>query len=283
MTAHIPVLCRELIEGLGIHPQGCYLDATVGAGGHSHFLLSADPQIKVIAIDQDPHALDLAQANLAEFQDRVQFWQGNFSEYPSPPDYFDGIMADLGVSSMQLDTPERGFSFRHQAPLDMRMNVNQSTTAADIINHYSEVELARIFYEYGEERLSRRLARQIVEQRPLQTTTALAEVISRSVPQKYRYGRIHPATRVFQALRIAVNQELTALETFLDKAPLWLKPGGRLGIISFHSLEDRCVKHRFKDSPLLQVMTKKPLQADAEEIRRNPRARSAKLRLAQRV
>ena len=281
--SHISVLCRELIEGLAICPQGCYLDATVGAGGHSRWLLASDPQVQVIAIDQDITALTLAQENLAEFGERVQFWQGNFAEYPAPPDYFDGIFADLGVSSMQLDTPERGFSFRHLAPLDMRMNTNQSTTAADLINHESEIELARIFYEYGEERLSRRLARQIVQHRPLHTTTELADLISRSVPQKYRYGRIHPATRVFQALRIAVNQELKVLETFLQKAPLWLKPGGRIGIISFHSLEDRYVKHQFKDSPLLQVLTKKPLQPQAEEITRNPRARSAKLRLAQRV
>jgi 16S rRNA (cytosine1402-N4)-methyltransferase len=179
--------------------------------------------------------------------------------------------------------PSRGFSFRHTAPLDMRMDRRQDLTAADIINGWEEVNLANIFYTYGEERLSRRIARRIVEKRPFQTTTDLAEAIAYSVPPKYRYGRIHPATRVFQALRIAVNQELTALETFIDKAQHWLKPEGKIAIISFHSLEDRIVKHRFKESPLLKVLTKKPIVAQAEELQQNPRARSAKLRIAERT
>ena len=195
---------------------------------------------------------------------------------------FDGIIADLGVSSYHLDTPERGFSFRHKANLDMRMDRRQSLTAADVINHWDETELANIFFQYGEERLSRRIARRIVEQRPFQTTVELAEAIASSVPRKYRYGRIHPATRVFQALRIAVNDELKSLETFLTKAPHSLVPGGRIVVISFHSLEDRLVKNAFRDSTLLQVLTKKVILAQEDENVKNPRSRSAKLRIAQR-
>ncbi|NER06486.1 MAG: 16S rRNA (cytosine(1402)-N(4))-methyltransferase RsmH, partial [Okeania sp. SIO3C4] len=205
------------------------------------------------------------------------------AEYEPKNLEFDGIIADLGVSSVQLDTPERGFSFRHQAKLDMRMNQQQSLTAAEIVNSWEEAKLADIFYTYGEERLSRRIARRIVEHRPFETTTELAETIANCVPRKYRYGRIHPATRVFQALRIQVNQELTSLETFLENAPNWLKPRGRIGIISFHSLEDRLVKHSLRSSSVLQVLTKKPIQAQDSEITLNPRARSAKLRLAEKI
>ena len=191
--------------------------------------------------------------------------------------------ADLGVSSPQLDRPERGFSFRHQGALDMRMDPTQDLTAEDLVNHGSERELADIFYNYGEERLSRRIARRIVERRPFQTTTALANAISSSVPGKYRHGRIHPATRVFQALRIAVNRELDVLEQLIEVAPSWLAPAGKLAIISFHSLEDRRVKHGMRNHEQLKVLTKKPIIASDEEVRRNPRARSAKLRLAERV
>lgn len=279
---HVPVLSRELIDGLAIRPGGHYLDATVGGGGHSHLILSAAPDVKVTALDQDAQALAAAQAKLAEFGDRVQFWRGNFSAYDPGKQQFDGIIADLGVSSAQLDIAERGFSFRHEAPLDMRMDQRQRVTAAEVINSWGEAKLADIFYNYGEERLSRRIARNIVEQRPFETTTELAEAIARCVPRQYRYGRIHPATRVFQALRIAVNQELTVLETFLSRAPHWLKLGGRLGIISFHSLEDRIVKHALKGSPDLQVITKKPILPQEDELQHNPRSRSAKLRLAER-
>ena len=220
---------------------------------------------------------------LCAYSDRVQFWQGNFADYQPGSILFDGIIADLGVSSPQFDNPERGFSFRHTADLDMRMDQNQSVTAAEIINKWEERQLADIFYQYGEERLSRRIARRIVEQRPFQTTTELAEAIASCVPPKYRYGRIHPATRVFQALRIVVNQEISALETFLNKAPHWLKLGGRIGIISFHSLEDRLVKHSLRDSPFLKVLTKKPITPQEQELQENPRSRSAKLRLAERI
>ncbi|MBD1937164.1 16S rRNA (cytosine(1402)-N(4))-methyltransferase RsmH [Microcoleus sp. FACHB-68] len=278
---HVPVLSRELLDGVVLVADGHYLDATVGAGGHSSLLLALSPGVRVTAIDRDEQALATAKTHLAQYGERVKFWRGNYAEFKPNNTQFDGIIADLGVSSGQLDTPARGFSFRHTAELDMRMDCRQSLTAAEIINHWDETELANIFYTYGEERLSRRLARQIVGQRPFHTTTELADAISRSVPPKYRHGRIHPATRVFQALRIVVNQELTSLETFINLAPNWLKPGGRLGVISFHSLEDRIVKHRLRDSPLLRVLTKKPILPQAEELGTNPRSRSAKLRLAE--
>ncbi|XTZ09826.1 MAG: 16S rRNA (cytosine(1402)-N(4))-methyltransferase RsmH, partial [cyanobacterium endosymbiont of Rhopalodia yunnanensis] len=175
------------------------------------------------------------------------------------------------------------FSFRHEASLDMRMDQNQCLTAAEIINHWDEKSLAELFFRYGEERRSRLIAKRIVEQRPFHTTTQLAQAIAHTVPPKYRYGRIHPATRVFQALRIAVNEELVSLERFLDRVPQWLKPGGRIGIISFHSLEDRIVKHRFRDSSTLTVVTKKPITSHPKEKAINPRSRSAKLRFSQRM
>ncbi|HEY9608681.1 16S rRNA (cytosine(1402)-N(4))-methyltransferase RsmH [Allocoleopsis sp.] len=281
--SHVSVLSRELIEGLNIRPGGHYLDATVGGGGHSQLILEAAPDVQLTAIDRDAVALAAAQAKLAPYGERAHFWQGNFAAYEPFSLQFDGIIADLGVSSAQFDTPERGFSFRHTADLDMRMDQRQSLTAADVINKWDATQLAEAFYKYGEERLSRQIARQIVEKRPFQTTTELADAIAYSVPPKYRHGRIHPATRVFQALRIVVNQELASLETFLNRAPHWLKPGGRIGIISFHSLEDRIVKHTLRDSPLLRILTKKPITAQEKELEDNPRSRSAKLRLAERL
>ena len=282
---HLSVLSREIIAGLNISsPQGHYLDATLGGGGHSELILTSSPEVIVTAIDRDPVAIAATSARLAAYiPHRLQFWQGNFADYEPEDSLFDGIIADLGVSSPQLDTPERGFSFRHAAPLDMRMDANQSLTAADLINYEKEVTLADIFYKYGEERFSRRIAKNIVQKRPFQTTTDLAEVIARSVPPKYRYGKINPATRVFQALRIVVNQELESLETLLVKAPLWLKPGGIIGIISFHSLEDRIVKHGFRNHDLLEVITKKPIYPQEDEQRANPRSRSAKLRFAKKI
>jgi 16S rRNA (cytosine1402-N4)-methyltransferase len=280
---HVPVLSRELIEGLDIRSDGHYLDATVGGGGHSQLILAAAPDVRVTAIDRDEDAIRAAKVKLEQHSDQVQFWHGNFADYQPGDVLFDGIIADLGVSSAQFDIPERGFSFRHAADLDMRMDRRQSLTAADIINQWDEKQLADAFYKYGEERLSRQIARRIVEQRPFQTTHELADAIAHSVPRKYRYGRIHPATRVFQALRIVVNQELSSLETFLNKAPNWLKPEGRIGIISFHSLEDRIVKHSLRDSPLLRVLTKKPITAQEKELEENPRSRSAKLRFAEQI
>ncbi|HLP89279.1 MAG TPA: 16S rRNA (cytosine(1402)-N(4))-methyltransferase RsmH [Nostocaceae cyanobacterium] len=281
--SHIPVLSREVIEGLAVRPGGRYLDLTVGGGGHSRLILQAFDDVKLTAVDQDEDALKAAKQNLAEFGERVEFVHSNFADFPFLANSYDGILADLGVSSYHLDQPERGFSFRHTANLDMRMNRQESLTAGDIINEWEEKELADIFFKYGEERLSRKIARRIVDNRPFQTTTELADAIAYCVPPKYRYGRIHPATRVFQALRIAVNNELGVLETLIDKAPAALVTGGKIAIISFHSLEDRLVKHGLRNSPLLKVLTKKPITATEEEIKQNARSRSAKLRIAERV
>ena len=281
---HISVLSRELLTGLKVTSEGEYLDATVGGGGHSEQILSAAKKVKVMAIDRDRNALAAAKMRLEQYYpQQIQFWHGNYADYQPQGLLFDGIVADLGVSSPQIDTPERGFSFRHSAPLDMRMDSTQSLTAAEIINHWQEKQLADIFFQYGEERFSRRIARQIVRERPFENTTDLANSIASAVPAKYRYGRINPATRVFQALRIAVNQELSSLESFLNLAPHWLKPEGIIAIISFHSLEDRIVKHRFRDCELLKVITKKPIIAQEDEQKLNPRSRSAKLRLAQKT
>lgn len=280
---HSSVLSRELIAGLDICSGGRYLDATVGAGGHSELILNQGKNIKLVAIDRDKTAIANVQTRLIDYYPQgIEFWQGNFADYQPGNYLFDGIIADLGVSSPQLDIAERGFSFRHAAPLDMRMDRSGGITAAEIVNHWQEVSLANLIYEYGEERFSRRIAKKIVQQRPFQTTTELAEAIASVVPGKYRHGRIHPATRTFQALRIEVNQELKSLEKFIAQAPTWLKPGGKIGIISFHSLEDRIVKHHFRNSELLTVITKKPIIAQADEQRENPRSRSAKLRFAQR-
>jgi 16S rRNA (cytosine1402-N4)-methyltransferase len=275
--------------------QGAYLDATVGGGGHSLAFLQAGAA-QIVALDQDPQALAVAQERLQTWlqerglsPERVACHHLNFSQYQqqwqqhTPVLQFAGIIADLGVSSPQLDQPERGFSFSQTGPLDMRMDPTQGSSAADWINHSEEEVLAEIFWRYGEERYARRIARQIVGRRPLQTTTELANTVLAAVPPAARRGRIHPATRVFQALRIVVNQELEALATFLAQAPDWLRPGGRMGIISFHSLEDRQVKWAFRQDPRLQVVTAKPIQAGAEEVAVNPRARSAKLRIAARV
>lgn len=279
---HVPVLSRELIENLAVRPGGHYLDTTVGGGGHSKLILAAAADVRITAVDRDEEAIAAAKTQLADFGDRVSFILNNFAEY-QPKTTFDGIIADLGVSSYQFDTAERGFSFRQTAPLDMRMDKRQSRTGAEVINFWDEKQLADIFFKYGEERLSRRIARRIVEQRPFQTTTELAEAIASCVPRQYRYGRIHPATRVFQALRIVVNDELTSLETLLGSAPNWLKIGGRIAVISFHSLEDRIVKNAFRSSPILQVLTKKPITPQADELEINPRSRSAKLRIAERI
>lgn len=280
---HVPVLSRELIDGLAVRSGGHYLDATVGGGGHSRLILEAGEDVRVTAVDQDEEAIAAAKILLANYGSRVQFIQSNFASYQPNNLTFDGIIADLGVSSYQFDVAERGFSFRHTASLDMRMDRRRKITAADVINSWSERELADIFFKYGEERLSRRIARRIVERRPFQTTTELADAIASVVPRQYRYGRIHPATRVFQALRIVVNDELTTLETFLNSAPNWLNPGGRIAVISFHSLEDRIVKNAFRSSEVLQVLTKKPIIPQTDEIEQNTRSRSAKLRIAERI
>jgi 16S rRNA (cytosine1402-N4)-methyltransferase len=280
---HIPVLSQEIITGLEVVAGGWYLDATTGGGGHSELILQAAPEVNLVAIDRDIQALTAAKSRLQAYGDRVQFWQGNYADYQAGEQKFDGIIADLGVSSVQLDVAERGFSFQKEAPLDMRMDRSQPTTAADLVNQTSEVELAKIIFTYGEERMSRQIARDIVAQRPFTTTTQLAYTIGGAVPKAYRYGRIHPATRTFQALRIAVNQELISLEKFLAVAPTWLKPGGKIGLISFHSLEDRIIKHTLREDERLKVLTKKPIIATETELNTNARARSAKLRWAVRL
>jgi 16S rRNA (cytosine1402-N4)-methyltransferase len=280
---HIPVLSQEIITGLEVVAGGWYLDATTGGGGHSELILQAAPDVRLVALDRDTQALAAAQTRLAPYGNRVTFWHGNYADYQPLEQKFTGIIADLGVSSVQLDLAERGFSFRHEAPLDMRMDRSQPFTAADLVNHTDEVELARIIFTYGEERLSRQIAREIVAQRPFSTTTQLAYTIGGAVPKSYRYGRIHPATRTFQALRIAVNQELSSLEKFLAVAPDWLAPEGKIGLISFHSLEDRLVKHTLREDERLKVITKKPIIASDTELDTNPRARSAKLRWAMKL
>ena len=278
---HVPVLKQEVISALAIRTGGHYLDATVGGGGHSEAILQAYPDVKVTALDWDEQAINAASQRLGEYGSRIEFVLSSFADFEYKKAVFDGIIADLGVSSYHLDTAERGFSFRNTAPLDMRMDRRRDLTAAEVINDWDENDLANIFFKYGEERLSRRIARRIVEKRPFTTTTELAEAIAYSVPKQYRYGRIHPATRVFQALRIVVNEELTAIENFLIRAPISLVPGGRIVVISFHSLEDRIVKHSLRESTILKVITKKPITAQAEELENNVRSRSAKLRVAE--
>jgi len=281
---HLSVLTDAVIEGLEIKQNGHYLDATVGGGGHSELILKTGKNVKITALDQDKSAIAATKEKLA-FADRnqIEFYHINFADYHPNGQQFDGILADLGVSSTQLDTSERGFSFQKEASLDMRMNSDQALTASDIINHWDERRLADIFYQYGEERYSRKIARKIIQKRPFQTTTELAGAIALCFPPKQRYGRIHPATRVFQALRIAVNNELDNLKTFLQSSPNWLNSEGRLVIISFHSLEDRLVKHSFREHPQLEVITKKPITATPQEKQTNSRARSAKLRIAKKI
>ena len=274
---HIPVLPQAVLDYLQPRAGAHFLDATVGLGGHSELLLQT-PGIQLTAIDRDGEALALAQRRLQGYP--VTWWQGNFSEYPGGE--FDGILADLGVSSLHLDTPGRGFSFRHPGPLDMRMDQRQTLTAATLVNQASETELVALFSRYGEAPFARRIARRIVQNRPFTDTLSLADTIRQGLPPGARYRRIHPATQVFQALRVAVNGELESLERFLERAPTWLKPGGRLVVISFHSLEDRLVKWAFRRHEGLEILTPKPITPSAQEQRQNPRSRSAKLRSAQR-
>lgn len=281
--SHKSVLAQEIISYLSIVDHGNYLDATLGAGGHTNLILQQGENIRVTAIDQDLQALNFVQENLKEYSYRLNFFHGNFADFTPFNTLFDGIIADLGVSSPQLDQGERGFSFLQDGDLDMRMNQCQSLTAKEIVNRWQEKPLADLIFLYGEEKLSRRIARMIVEKRPFHSTVELASAIALCVPSKYRYGKIHPATRTFQALRIKVNEELTSLEKFLEIAPRWLKPGGKIAIISFHSLEDRIVKNQFRNHPLLKVITKKPVIPTIEEQKENVRSRSAKLRVASRL
>lgn len=303
-TAHIPVLPDEVIAAL--LPDGeadVIVDGTLGAGGHTKLLLERGAK-QVIAFDLDPQAIAIATQKLKAFGDRVHIINDSYANMTQHVqalgwDHVDGILLDLGVSSMQFDTPERGFAFRYDAPLDMRFTPDDGRpSAADIVNSWQADDLADIFFRYGEERHSRKIARDIVAERPLHTTTELAELIARSVPQKWRSGDIHPATRVFQALRIAVNDELGTVECALPLAVDLLKSGGRLAVISFHSLEDRIVKQYFKEASTevisppgmasiepraaqIHLINRKPIVPSAAEIDANPRSRSSKLRIAE--
>jgi len=285
---HVPVLPAEVLHYLAPTPGQLVVDATAGLGGHSLLLA---PHLgsagRLLALDQDPAMLDIARARLSDWP--VTFAQGNFDQLRQVLDErgmerVDAVLADLGICSAQLDDVQRGFSFQQSGPLDMRMNPEEGEPARTLLKRLNERELADVFYHYGEERFSRRIARRIVETRretPLETTEQLAELVRRCIPRpKGPRPSIDPATRVFQALRIAVNDELAALEGLLAALPRCLKPGGRAVLISFHSLEDRRVKQAFADRDRWQALTKKPVVAAEEEVRDNPRSRSAKLRAA---
>jgi len=298
---HRPVLYDAVLEGLAVSPGGCYIDATVGTGGHAWGILAAsEPGGRLLGIDLDPHVLAWTRKRLAVFGDRAILVQGNFTQLASIASArgftaVDGILFDLGLSSVQLAAPERGFSFQREGPLDMRFDPSGPVTAFDLVNKLGERELSDLLRQYGQERYARRIARAIVEARPLQSTIQLASLIEKVVGRR---ERIHPATRTFQALRIAVNDELSALAKALPQALDLLAPGGRLAVISFHSLEDRIVKQFFSqeardcicppDVPVcvcghrarLRIVTRHPIRPSEEEVAANPRSRSARLRVA---
>ncbi|NGX60649.1 MAG: Ribosomal RNA small subunit methyltransferase H [Chlamydiae bacterium] len=285
---HIPILVEEFLSFFREEAIGTFVDGTVGAGGHAKALLAAHPEmVHFYGIDQDPDALAIAKETLAPFQEKVTLLQGNFRHLDQfVPKPVDGIFLDLGVSSIQLDRPEKGFSFSHDGPLDMRMDPSQRLTAAEVVNTFSEKKLSEIFWEYGEESRSRRAAKAIIEARrkqKIKTTGDLTEALKRTLTWSGRRGKKHhPCTLVFQALRIYVNDELGAVEEGIDKALALLAPRGRMGVLSFHSLEDRIVKQKFRQFAVIEkrgeLLTKKPLVAGCEEQRRNRRSRSAKLR-----
>jgi len=288
-AGHVPVMPAEVLAALSPRPGQIMVDATVGGGGHAHLIAEhLGPTGRLIGLDRDPAMLALARPRLMDYP--ATLVESNFDQLRGVLDQLgieavDGVLADLGMSSDQLDDAERGFSFQQTGPLDMRLNPAEDEPASSLLKRLSERDLADLFWKYGEERFSRRIARRIVEIRrrtPLETTEQLAELIRRCVPRP-RGRQIDPATRVFQALRIAVNDELGALERLLADLPSCLKSGGRAVVISFHSLEDRRVKQAFRDRKVWQVLTKKPIQSSEDELRRNPRARSAKLRAAVRV
>jgi len=299
-TGHVPVLLKEAIDFLAIKRGGTYIDATVGLGGHSFEIakrLGAPGHL--IGLDKDPAALDIAREKLVVGRSslvvgepdwpQITLLHRSFAEIGSDqrPATIDGILADIGVSSLHLNDAARGFSFQAEGPLDMRMNPQAELTAEQVVNQVDEVTLANLIYEFGEERRSRRIARAIVRSRPIRTTAQLADVVSAAArPMNQAERRIHPATKTFQAIRIFVNHELNDLRALLEAAPRVLKPGGRLVIISFHSLEDRIVKYALREGVKqghYKLMTKKPVVAGKEEIDRNPRARSAKLRAAEKA
>jgi 16S rRNA (cytosine1402-N4)-methyltransferase len=292
---HVPVLLDEALEYLNVRPGGVYVDATLGLAGHSSAIAKRlGAKGRLICFDRDPQAMEAAKARLEEVRaeigsemPEVVFEPRAFSEASSliEPRSLDGVLADFGVSSLQLDEAHRGFSFRTDGPLDMRMDTRSGETAEQVVNQEDENELADLIYEFGEERRSRRIARAIVRARPITTTAELARVVSAAAPSM-KGDKIHPATRTFQALRIRVNDELGEIRMLLESAPSLLKPGGRLVLISFHSLEDRLVKDAFREAgrdKVYEVLTKKPVVAGEQEEMRNPRSRSAKLRAVQKV
>src|SRR5688572_671658 len=307
---HRPVLLRETMQFLAPARGGLFIDCTVGLGGHSEAILQSSSDARVIGIDLDQESLEYAAERLADFGKRFRGVHANFREIKSVveasgEDRVQGVMADLGVSSLQFDSPTRGFSFRFDAPLDMRMNpASGSETAAQLLSRESETEIARILFEYGEERRSRRIAKWIVESRergePIETTKALADLVQRAIGHS-RAGAIHPATRTFQALRIAVNRELAGLDTFVAVAIDLLQPDGRFAAISFHSLEDRILKQELRRlsgycqcpprvpvcscgaRKVVEILTKRPVVPDNNEVEENPRARSAKLRACRKL
>jgi 16S rRNA (cytosine1402-N4)-methyltransferase len=307
---HVPVLLREVLDGLAVRPGGAYADCTVGGGGHAREIAERlGPGGLLVGLDQDPNALAAASRHLAEFGDRVRLVRSNFERLGQVLRELgltaaDGILMDLGVSSHQLDEAERGFSYQHDAPLDMRMDPDRPLSARTLVNQYTESELARTILQYGEERWASRIAQFIVrerQRRPLETTTDLVDLIKAAIPAPARREGGHPARRTFQALRIAVNDELGVLERGLEAAVDLLTAGGRLAVITFHSLEDRIVKQAFARwakgcicppalpvcrcglTPKVRLLSKKPITAEVDEVARNPRARSAKLRTAERV
>jgi 16S rRNA (cytosine1402-N4)-methyltransferase len=301
---HTPVLYHEIIHALQPKNSGRYVDGTLGSAGHAAGILEASaPEGKLLGLDLDPQALALAKVRLSPFEGRTILRQASYTQIDEilrELDWkaVDGVVLDLGVSSMQLDTPERGFSFQHDAPLDMRFGPDVPLTAADLVNRLPESALADIILRYGEDRHARRIAKAIIRARPLQTTKQLSETVAGAIGM---HEKIHPATRTFQALRIAVNEELRAVENVLPKAIAALKPGGRLAVISFHSLEDRIVKNYFlrerrdcicpPKQPVctcghkatIKVITRKPITPADNELSENPRARSAKLRIAEKL
>jgi len=303
---HVPVLLREVVEALAVRPGGRYVDCTLGAGGHAEAILeAASPDGELLGIDLDPEALAAARQRLAAYGERVTFVEGNFSQVGDlcrergfAP--VQGILFDLGLSSLQLEEEPRGFSFQREGPLDMRFSPRQELTAADIVNTYSEEDLADLLWRYGEERRSRPIARRLTEERPFRTTTQLAKAVEQAVGRRAR-GVIHPATRTFQALRIAVNQELLHLETALLQAHGLLGFGSRLVVISYHSLEDRIVKNFLRREArdcvcppgvlvcvcghraTLRLVARGVVRPSAAEVAANPRARSARLRVAERL
>ena len=291
---HVSGLLKPAIDFLAVRRGGTYLDATVGLGGHSFAIAKRlGAAGSLIGFDKDPQALHLARQRLAAPEEsggdwpRIELLQGSFADIGArlAPASADGLLADLGVSSLQFDDPGRGFSFQAEGPLDMRMDPHSELTAEQVVNRFDEKTLADAIYEFGEERRSRRIARAIVRSRPIRTTTELARIIS-AAGRSMKPERIHPATRTFQAIRILVNRELDELRELLQNAPRVLKPGGRLVIVSFHSLEDRLVKDAMRagaQAGHYRLLTKKPVTAEADEVERNPRARSAKLRAAEKL